>query len=151
MAVVAAPCSVTDKLPGADPSQNPLLCPVTMFYWAVLKWMCFRDFPSPRFQCGGRQWQEMEQICTVKEHTRHKQVCGTQNHHRYNTRLFIKQINILELLIHLKCFIKYTEAKSSCLETQNGPPGERSVYDLSCMILPKNTEKLYSQRNGQNL
>jgi len=60
--------------------------------------------------------------------TRYRQIYETLNQHSFNKNLPIKQITILEVFSHLKCFIKYTEAKQLPSWDSKWPKlGERSA------------------------
>lgn len=131
MSVVGATRSITDKLPGADPSQNPLLCPC---FTEEFPPGCALALPGETCTPPGSSlvgdWQKWsrfalwENVSSTNGSVRHKTVTlSTQ-------ACFIKQINILEFFVHLKWLMKYTGAKSCCLETKNGSPGEiPPLYD----------------------
>lgn len=119
------------------PFTEPI--PLPMFYWAVSTWMCFsspwRDLHFPRLQPAGGQWQEMEQICTVKGHLQYKQVWETQNHHSFNSSLLIKQTFWSSLFSWSSLS---TEEKSSALRLRMSHLEiDLCRTDLPCMILPK--------------
>lgn len=82
-----------------------------------------------------------------EKNSRYRQIYETLNHHSFNKNPFIKQITILELFFHLKCFRKYTEAKRSCLGTQNGPNLEKDLPRTSPVLsFSKNIENFYTEK-----